>query len=102
MNPAGTAIDPDPSLPPLVGEFDTVADALAAAARQFADREAYVDGEQRLSYAQWYRAADGVARHFVGAGVKPGDRMKLEGKKKKSNAAWEVKAVAKDYGVCQP
>jgi hypothetical protein len=39
--------------------------------------------------------------------IKPGDRMKLQGKKVKSKGAdktpvWETKAVAKDFGVCQP
>ena len=41
------------------------------------------------------------------AGIKPGDRMKLQGKKVKSKGAdktlvWEAKAVTKDFGVCQP
>jgi hypothetical protein len=40
-------------------------------------------------------------------GIKSGDRMKLQGKKVKSKGAdktpvWEAKAVAKDFGVCQP
>jgi hypothetical protein len=40
-------------------------------------------------------------------GVKPGDRMKLEGKRAKSKSpdktrAWETKQVIKDFGVCQP
>ena len=40
-------------------------------------------------------------------GMKPGDRMKLQGKKVKSKGAdktlvWEAKGVAKDFGVCQP
>jgi hypothetical protein len=39
--------------------------------------------------------------------IKPGDRMKLQGKKVKSKGAdktlvWETKAVTKDFGVCQP
>jgi hypothetical protein len=41
------------------------------------------------------------------AGIKPGDRMKLQGKKVKSKVAektlvWEAKAVAKDFGVSEP
>jgi negative regulator of sigma E activity len=41
------------------------------------------------------------------AGIKPGDRMKLHGKRVKSKGpdkklVWETKSVAKDYGVCQP
>lgn len=40
-------------------------------------------------------------------GIKPGNRMKLHGKKVKSKGpdktlAWETRSVAKDYGVCQP
>jgi hypothetical protein len=40
-------------------------------------------------------------------GVKPGDRMKLHGKKAKSNGpdktlAWETESVTKDFGVCRP
>ena len=40
-------------------------------------------------------------------GVKPGDRMKLQGRKAKRKDAgqmlvWETKEVAKDFGVCHP
>ena len=39
-------------------------------------------------------------------GIKPGNRMRLEGKKAKSTAPqplkWEAKRVAKDFGVCRP
>jgi hypothetical protein len=39
--------------------------------------------------------------------IKPGDRMKLQGKKVKltgpqKTAGWEATKVAEDYGVCQP
>ncbi len=39
--------------------------------------------------------------------IKPGTRLKLQGKKVKSNGAdktlvWEAKAVTKDFGVCHP
>ena len=39
-------------------------------------------------------------------GIKPGDRMKLQGKKAKSKGAdktlvWEAKKVTKEFGVCQ-
>jgi hypothetical protein len=39
--------------------------------------------------------------------IKPGDRMKLEGKKVKPKSpdetfVWEAKEVIKDFGVCQP
>jgi len=41
------------------------------------------------------------------AGVKPGDRMTLQGKKIKRQDAgktlvWETKTISKDLGVCQP
>jgi hypothetical protein len=41
------------------------------------------------------------------AGIKPGDRMKLQGKKVKladpdKTLGWEATKVANDYGVCQP
>ena len=41
------------------------------------------------------------------AGIKPGDRMTLQGRKiKMKNAAktlvWETKKVTNDFGVCQP
>ena len=41
------------------------------------------------------------------AGITPGDRMKLRGKKIKSKGpnktlVWEAGSVAKDLGVCQP
>lgn len=39
--------------------------------------------------------------------IKPGDRMRLQGKKKKSKGpdktlVWEASKVIKDFGVCQP
>ena len=39
------------------------------------------------------------------ANIKPGDRMKLQGKKLKGadkTLGWEAKEVTKDFGVCQP
>ncbi|HEY2548602.1 MAG TPA: hypothetical protein VGI46_21185 [Candidatus Acidoferrum sp.] len=39
-------------------------------------------------------------------GVKPGERMTLQGKKFSANAnhtlTWETKKIHKDFGVCQP
>ena len=40
-------------------------------------------------------------------GIKPGDRMTLQGKKTKTKEAgktlvWETKQVTKDFGVCHP
>ena len=41
------------------------------------------------------------------ASIKPGDRMKLQGKKAKAKGdnkalIWETRAVAKDFGACHP
>ena len=40
------------------------------------------------------------------AGIKPGDRMTLQGKKIKPNGSntltWETKKITKDFGACQP
>jgi len=41
------------------------------------------------------------------AGIKPGDRMRVQGKKVSSKSTsqtlvWEAKAVSQDFGVCQP
>ncbi|MHB8463925.1 MAG: class I adenylate-forming enzyme family protein [Acidimicrobiales bacterium] len=44
-----------------------------AAAVQFGERDAYVDGARRLTFSDWARAADGVARALVDHGVGPGD-----------------------------
>jgi acyl-CoA synthetase (AMP-forming)/AMP-acid ligase II len=59
--------------PPLHGQFETVADAMDAAAEQFATREAYVAGERIVTFGEWLRAADGVASGLVQRGVRPGD-----------------------------
>lgn len=45
--------------------------------RRFPDREAAVDGELRLTYAQLVEAVDGCARAFLAAGVGPGDRVAM-------------------------
>jgi len=58
---------------PLRGHFATLGDALEAAGEQLADVEAYVDGERRLTFAQWVRASTGVAARLAEAGVGPGD-----------------------------
>jgi len=58
---------------PLRGEFATVAEAFEAAAQQYGDAEAYVDGTGRLTFAQWLRAADALADRFARMGLRPGD-----------------------------
>ena len=51
----------------------TTADLLRDAARAHPDREAYVHGEKRVTYAWLDRAADGFAATLIDSGVAPGD-----------------------------
>ena len=51
----------------------TTAELLRNAAAAHPDREAYVHGEKRVSYAWLDRAADGFAATLIDAGVAPGD-----------------------------
>lgn len=54
------------------GAADTVG-LLRAAVEAHPDREAYVDGDVRLTFAEWDRAADGVAALLHDRGVRKGD-----------------------------
>ncbi len=65
------------TVPPLVGVFVTLGDALLAAGQQFGDREACVDGTRRLSFAQWARASSSLARELRDRGVGPGDIVSI-------------------------
>jgi acyl-CoA synthetase (AMP-forming)/AMP-acid ligase II len=62
-------------VPPLVGTFESVADAFEAAAAQHADRIAYVDGGtgERWTFAEWYERSDALAAVLVERGVASGD-----------------------------
>jgi acyl-CoA synthetase (AMP-forming)/AMP-acid ligase II len=51
----------------------TTGDLLRAAAGTHPDREAYVHGEKRVTYAWLDRAADGFAATLLDQGVRPGD-----------------------------
>ena len=51
----------------------TTADLLREAARAHPDREAYVHGDKRVTYAWLDRAADGFAAALIDLGVTPGD-----------------------------
>lgn len=44
-----------------------------AAVEAYGDHEAYVDGNRRMTFAQWVAAADGVAAELAIRGVGPGD-----------------------------
>lgn len=63
--------------PPLVGDFATLAEALDAAGEQYNDREAYVDGARRLTFADWARASAGLAAMLAERGVGKGDVVAL-------------------------
>jgi acyl-CoA synthetase (AMP-forming)/AMP-acid ligase II len=63
--------------PPLHGSFLTIDQAFDAAAAQHGDRDAYVEGSQRLSFAAWHRASDALAGALVDRGVRPGDVVAL-------------------------
>jgi len=58
-----------PDLPP----DTTTADLLRRAAASFPDREAYVHGERRVTYAALERMADGFAATLLDRGVAKGD-----------------------------
>ena len=57
---------------PLVGNFESFGEAFVAAAAMFFDVEAYVQGERRMTYGDWFAAADALAANLVNLGVKPG------------------------------
>ncbi|HEY3702066.1 MAG TPA: AMP-binding protein [Acidimicrobiales bacterium] len=55
------------------GSFRSVVDLMRATAEAHPEREAFVDGERRLTFAAWDRAADGLASTLAEAGVGRGD-----------------------------
>jgi len=59
---------------------NTVGDALRRMARLFRDRSALVFGERDWSFNALDRAADRVAGHFAGMGLKQGDRIAAYGR----------------------
>jgi len=48
-----------------------------AAAEQLGDREAYVEGDRRCTFAEWIAASDALAADLVERGVRPGDVVAL-------------------------
>jgi acyl-CoA synthetase (AMP-forming)/AMP-acid ligase II len=55
----------------------TAADLLRAVAEVHPERDAYVHGGRRMSFAAWDRAADGLATQWADEGVAPGDVVAL-------------------------
>ncbi len=62
---------------PLSDTPSTIPAALARAVERFGDREALVDGDVRLSFAQLASEADRAARALVASGVQQGDRIAI-------------------------
>jgi acyl-CoA synthetase (AMP-forming)/AMP-acid ligase II len=54
-----------------------VHDAVLAACRQFGEKTALIDGDRRLSFAQYGETVENVARSLVTAGIAPGDRIAI-------------------------
>jgi HIP---CoA ligase len=58
-------------------EWGTTAGLVRSAADRFADAEALVDGDVRLSFRRLAEAVDEAGRAFLAAGVEPGDRVAI-------------------------
>jgi acyl-CoA synthetase (AMP-forming)/AMP-acid ligase II len=58
---------------PISGDFGTLTELFDAVLEQAGDVEAFVDGDRRITFAEWARAADGVATRLTSLGVGPGD-----------------------------
>lgn len=57
---------------------EVVGDALAKHAEERPDAIAIVDGEHRMSWAQWYRSSQRFALHLGELGIEPGDVVALQ------------------------
>ncbi len=68
------ASDMTPAIPFLC---ETVGGMLAAVARRFADREAIVATDWRISYRTFHREAQRVARALLALGVRKDDKVAL-------------------------
>jgi acyl-CoA synthetase (AMP-forming)/AMP-acid ligase II len=58
--------------------INTAVDLMRATVETHGDREAIVDGDGRLTFAEWDRAADGVASALADRGVHKGDVVCLQ------------------------
>jgi acyl-CoA synthetase (AMP-forming)/AMP-acid ligase II len=59
------------------GEFATLHQLMDAVAAALGDREAYVDGDQRVTFGEWLTRADLLAAEFLRRGVRRGDVVAL-------------------------
>ncbi|HSS12207.1 MAG TPA: AMP-binding protein, partial [Acidimicrobiales bacterium] len=58
---------------PISGSFTTAVDLMAAVVSAYPERDAFVEGNRRLTFGGWDRAADGVAAAMASLGVGKGD-----------------------------
>lgn len=67
-----TPVSPETAV---TGSYDTFGDLMVAAAEQVGDHEAYieVDTGRRLTFGQWFQAADAAAARLAADGVRTGD-----------------------------
>src|SRR5438270_3763174 len=56
-------------------EWGTLPGLAAAAAKRFGRREAVVDGDVTLTFAELNASAQRAARAFLASGIEPGDRV---------------------------
>ena len=73
---------------------DTLPDLLRAAAEEFGERPAYVEGERVLSFGGLLDRVRGVATAYVDSGLGPGDRVAIWAP---NSTDWAVAALAVTY-----
>jgi len=78
----------DSGRPVLTGDYRNFGELLLSAGQEFGQREALVSGDQRLSYAQWARSAQGMVALLRERGVQPGDRVAI------------ILPSSADYAIC--
>src|SRR5690242_2356847 len=80
---------------------ETLPELLRAAAEEFGDHPAYVEGGRTLSYAGLLDRVRGVATAYVDGGLEPGDRVAIWAP---NSTDWAVAALATIYagGVLVP
>lgn len=67
----------EPGRPVLTGEFRSFGELLLAAGDRFGDREAFVCGDERLSFRNWTRSARALAALLRERGIRSGDRVAI-------------------------
>jgi acyl-CoA synthetase (AMP-forming)/AMP-acid ligase II len=65
------------AVPALTGDYPVIQPLMDASVAVFGDRDAYVDGDQRITFAGWMAKADSLAAEFRSRGVGRGDVVAL-------------------------